>query len=163
MSDEEFKNRILKEIKAFYQKYGRVPLKREMYGRYRDARRLFETWNKTIIAAGLHPNPVRFAEKQAANDGHICDSLAEKIIDDWLYSKNIQHQRGVPYPHSAYTADFQVDGKFIEFFGLNGELKEYDKNTKLKEELSKRYNLKLIKIFPKDLFPINRLSQIIKI
>lgn len=162
LTDEEFKNRILKEIKAFFRKYGRVPLKREKYGRYRDARRLFGAWNKAIEAAGLKPNPVMFAKKYTANDGHKCDSLAEKIIDDWLYSHEIKHQRNTPYPNSPYTADFLIKGRFVEFFGLNGELKEYDKNMRLKGRLAKKYKLNLIKIYPKDLFPVNRLSEIIR-
>ena len=134
-----------------------------MYGMYRTARELFGSWNKAITAAGLQPNPVLFAKRQIAKDGHICDSFAEKIIDDWLYSKNIKHQRNIPYPNSPYTADFLIKGKLVEFLGLNGELKEYDKNTKLKEKLAEKHKLKLIKIFPKDLFPVNRLSEIIKI
>jgi len=130
---------------------------------YRTARELFGSWNKAITAAGLQPNPVRFANRQTAKDGHMCDSLAEKIIDDWLYSNNIEHQRNIPYPNSPYTADFLINGKFLEFLGLNGELKEYDKNTRLKEKLVKKHGLKLIKVYPKDLFPVNHLSEIIKI
>lgn len=162
-SESEKRQGILNRIKTFYKTQGRIPIKKEKPGLARGAQAVFGTWNKAIEAAGFEPNPVRFAKKYISNDGHKCDSFAEKIIDDWLYSKNIQHQRGVPYPYSAYTADFQVDGKFIEFFGLSGELEEYDKNTKLKEELSERYNLKLIKIYPKDLFPVNKLAKILKV
>ena len=104
-----------------------------------------------------------FAKKFIAKDGHICDSFAEKIIDDWLYSNNVEHQRNIPYPNGSYTADFLIKGELIEFLGLNGELKEYDKNTKLKEKLAEKHKLKLIKIYPKDLFPVNHLSEIIKI
>lgn len=156
------KKEILKQIKEFYLGNKRIPLKKE-FPHYMAIRARFGTWNKAIIAAGLHPNPVRFAERQIAQDGHLCDSFAEKIIDDWLYSKNIEHQRNIPYPNNSCTADFQVKGKFIEFFGLAGELKEYDKNIGLKEKLAKKYKLKLIKIYPKDLFPVNHLSEIIRI
>lgn len=96
----------------------------------RRAQAIFGTWNKTIEAAGFKSNPVKFSKKFITKDGHICDSFAEKIIDDWLYSKNIKHQRNVPYPNSPYTADFLIKGKFIEFFGLSGELKEYDRIKK---------------------------------
>jgi len=133
-----------------------------MYGMYKTTRELFGSWNKAIIAAKLKPNPVRFATRQVAKDGHACDSFAEKIIDDWLFSNSIKHQRNIPYPNSPYTADFLINGKLVEFLGLNGELKEYDKNTKLKEKLAEKHKLKLIEIFPKDLFPVNRLSEIIK-
>lgn len=128
---------------------------------YRTARELFGSWNKAIEAAGFKPNPVLFAKKFIAKDGHKCDSFAEKIIDDWLYFKNIKHSRNAPYPNSSYTADFLINGKFVEFFGLNGELSEYDKNIKIKQRLAKKYKINLIKIYPKDLFPINHLSSII--
>ncbi len=153
---------ICKQIRSFYKRHDRIPLKRE-FAHYNAARDRFDTWNKAIEAAGFESNPVMFAKKFIAKDGHKCDSFAEKIIDDWLYLNNIEHQRNIPYPNSSYTADFLIKGKLVEFFGLNGELKEYDKNTKLKEKLAETHKLKLIKIFPKDLFPINRLPEIIKI
>ena len=161
--ETDIKKEVLDKIKSFYNQKRRIPVKREMYGLYKRARKVFGTWNKAIEATGFKPNPVMFAKKYIANDGHICDSFAEKIIDDWLYFNNIEHQRNIPYPNSPYTADFLINGKFVEFLGLNGEIKQYDKNTRLKEKLAEKHRLKLIKIFPKDLFPINRLSQIIKI
>jgi len=162
-SDSQKRREILKEIKVFYDKRGRIPVKKERPGLAWRAQKVFNSWNKAIQMAGFEPNPVIFSRKFIAKDGHKCDSFAEKIIDDWLYSNNVEHQRNIPYPNSSYTADFLIKGKLVEFFGLNGELKEYDKNTKLKEKLAEKHKLKLIKIFPKDLFPTNRLSKIIKI
>ena len=60
-----------------------------MYGVYGEAREIFGSWNNAVEAAGFKPNPVLFAEKHTADDGHHCDSLAEKIIDDWLNSQKI--------------------------------------------------------------------------
>ena len=162
-SESEKRQGIINKIKTFYKTQRRIPTKKEKPGLARGAQAVFGTWNKAIEAAGFEPNPVMFAKKHIANDGHKCDSFAEKIIDNWLYFNNIKHQRNVPYPNSSYTADFSVKGEFVEFLGLNGEIKQYDKNTRLKEKLAEKHKLKLIKIFPKDLFPINRLSQIIKI
>jgi len=156
------KAQIITEIQKFYKKNGRIPLKME-YLHYNAARDRFGSWNKAIEAAGFKSNPVKFSKKYIAKDGHICDSFTEKIIDDWLYSQNIKHQRNVPYPNSPYTADFLIKGKFIEFFGLSGELEEYDRIKKRKEKLAEKYKLKLIKIYPKDLYPINHLFRIIKI
>lgn len=161
--ESDIKKEVLDKIKSFYNRRDRIPVKKEMYGLYKRARKVFGTWNKAIEATGFKPNPVKFAKKFIAKDGHKCDSFAEKIIDDWLYSNNVKHQRNIPYPNSSYTADFLIKGKLVEFLGLNGELKEYDKNTKLKEKLAEKHKFKLIKIFPKDLFPINRLSEIIRI
>lgn len=156
------KTQIITKIQKFYKKNGRIPFKME-FPHYNAARDRFGSWNKAIKVAGFKPNPVMFARKYVAKDGHICDSFAEKIIDDWLYSHKIEHQRNIPYPNSSYTADFGIKEKFVEFFGLNGELEEYNKNMRMKEKLAKKHKLKLIKIYPKDLFTVNRLSKIIRI
>jgi len=103
-----------------------------------------------------------FAKKYIANDGHKCDSLAEKIIDDWLTARKIKHKINVPYPENkSFTADFVVNGKWIEFFGLDGELRSYDQLKKRKLNLVKKHHLKLIAIYPQDLFPKCKLNQVL--
>jgi len=157
------RTQIINEIKKFYKSHGRIPLKRELH-HYDAARLRFGTWNKAIKAAGFKPNPILFAEKHIANDGHKCDSMAEKIIDDWLYARKIKHKREVPYPgNRRLTADFVIKNSWIEFFGLAGDLREYDILVKRKQILAKKHRLHLIEIYPKDLFPVNRLSRLIKI
>lgn len=160
---EEYRQKIIHRITSFYNQNGRIPVKKEFYGMYLTARKLFGTWNNAIKAAGFEPNPVMFSKIHTAKDGHRCDSLTEKIIDDWLFKNNIKHERNIFYPNSRYTADFKIDNKFIEFFGLKGKLKNYDKNLKIKERIAKQNKIELIKIYPKDLFPKNNLSKIIKI
>lgn len=162
----KFKRRreILNEIKTFYSIHKRIPTKKEKPGLARRAQAVFGSWNKAIEAAGFEPNPVKFSKKFVAKDGHICDSFAEKIIDDWLTSRKIKHKRNIPYPvNRKLTVDFVTKNSWIEFFGLKGEIEEYNKIIKKKRELSKKYKLPLIEIYPKDLFPINHLSEIIKI
>lgn len=155
--------KILEQIKDFYFQNGRIPLKREFL-HTKAARKRFGSWNKTIKAAGFKPNPVMFARKHTANDGHICDSLAEKIIDDWLYSRQINHERSLPYPGNLnFHSDFVIKDYWIEFFGLHGQHKRYDELRKEKLKLVKVYNLKLIEIYPKDLFPKNRLDEILNV
>ncbi|MBI2112971.1 MAG: hypothetical protein HYT50_00100 [Candidatus Wildermuthbacteria bacterium] len=153
---------MITKVILFHKLTGRIPLKREMNGVYKTARQFFGTWNNMIKAAGLHPNPIRFAERQIAKDGHSCDSIAEKLIDDWLSSHNITHSRNTPYPNTKYTADFFVDGKFVEFFGLAGELNAYDETIKRKEKIAEANSMKLIKIYPRDLFPSARLEGLLK-
>lgn len=155
------REQIINRIKDFYRKRKRIPVKREMYGIYRTARYLFGTWNNTVKAAGLKPNPVMFSEKQIANDGHICDSVAEKIIDDWLSARKIIHQRNIPYPESPYIADFAINGKLVEFFGLAGEIKEYDEITATKRKICARLKIPLVEIYPRDLFPIENLDRLL--
>jgi len=155
------KEQIIKEVRKFYLDNGRIPFKKE-YFHWKAARSRFGTWNKAIKAAGLKPNPVKFAKKYIANDGHKCDSLSEKIIDDWLYARKIPHQRNIRYLGTDFTADFKVMDVFIEFFGLSGELKTYDKLMKKKLKIIKDNRLKLISIYPKDLFPKSRLDYVLK-
>jgi len=156
------KSEIINTIKGFYENNKRIPLKRECH-HYNAARNRFGTWNKAIESAGFESNPVIFAKKHIAEDGHKCDSFAEKIIDDWLYKRKISHKRNIKYPDNPkLTADFTTKNYWIEFFGLTGEIKEYDESIRKKQQLAEKYKLPLIAIYPKDLFPVNHLPEIIK-
>ncbi len=155
---------VLSEIKYFVKKHGRVPVKKEMWKFYKAARRNFGTWNRAIKTAGFVPNPVIFARKHYANDGHRCDSLAEKIIDDWLYARNINHERSYPYPSDrGLTVDFKVGNYWVEFFGLSGEHKRYDELKEEKIKLAKKSNLKLLALYPSDLFPTCKLETVLSL
>jgi len=153
-------SKIIDEIKKFYKKNGRIPVKRE-YHAYRAARLRFGTWNKAIETAGFQPNPVLFAKKYIAKDGHKCDSLSEKIIDDWLFKKKIIHEKNAQYLNTLFTADFKIKDIYIEFFGLHKQLKKYDQLMKIKLKLIKDNNIKLISIYPKDIFPKSKLNGIL--
>ena len=154
------KDYVISKIQDFVIKQRRIPVKREMWGIYKPARKFFGTWNNAIEAAGFSPNPVLFAKRHMANDGHYCDSLAEKLIDDFLYEKGIKHERCCPYPEGIYTADFKIGEKFIEYFGLAGEHKRYDELRKIKQKLAKRFKLEFIEIYPKDLYPVCNLESV---
>jgi len=154
---------VCESIRDFYNQHERIPLKRELlhYGAARDR---FGTWNAAIAAAGFKPNPILFSEKHIAKDGHSCDSLAEKIIDDWLVSKSVEHKRNIPYPEGKrLTVDFVIGNHWIEFFGLAGEIKNYDRLLRKKRRVCKKYAIPLLEIYPKDLFPKNRLAEVFKI
>jgi len=155
------KAKIIELIKGFYKINKRIPLKRESHY-YNAARLRFGSWNKAVESAGFEPNPILFAKKYIANDGHKCDSLSEKIIDDWLTARKVEHKRNISYPENKFlTVDFVTKNYWIEFFGLAGEVKNYDRLLKEKQKLAKKYKLPLIEIYPKDLFPVNCLSEII--
>lgn len=150
---------IVSEIKEFYKKNGRLPFKRESH-HYRAIRGRFGTWNNAIKVAGFKPNPVRFTKKFTANDGHKCDSLSEKIIDDWFYARKIKHETNVSYPKDkSLTVDFLVKDYWIEFFGLDGELESYDSLKKRKLNIVKKEKLNLIALYPRDLFPKSKLDE----
>ena len=155
------KKQIIDEIQSFYKREDRLILKRE-YNHYSAARLRFGTWNKAVTAAGFNPNPILYAEKQVAKDGHKCDSLAEKIIDDWMFKNKIEHKRDIFYPNSKkLKVDFVANGQWIEFFGLAGASKDYDNITKTKLAIVKKHKIPFIALYPKDIFPNNRLDKII--
>lgn len=156
------KEEIISWIKEYFMRNNRIPTKSEC-PQYNATRRNFGTWNKAIIACGFDPNPILFAKKHVAMDGHKCDSLAERIIDDWLFRRKINHERSVPYPSfEKYTADFVVGNKWVEYFGLSGSLKRYDYLKNRKIRIAKKLKLDLIKLYPKDLFPKGNLDERLK-
>ena len=144
------KDDLLEEIKSFYKENGRIPLKREFNRRI--FREYFGSWNNAIRLAGFDQNPVLFAKKFTAVDGHKCDSFSEKIIDDWLCEKGIKHGRHVSYGKTKMTADFTIGDVRIEFFGLAGEQIQYDKTIQRKRAFCAQETLWLIEIYPSDLY-----------
>lgn len=50
-----------------------------------------------------------------ANDGHYCDSFAEKIIDDILYAQHIKHERGITFllNNKKLVPDFVLDNNLV--------------------------------------------------
>ncbi|MDP4010323.1 MAG: hypothetical protein Q8P37_00475 [Candidatus Spechtbacteria bacterium] len=156
------KEKIIDEIQSFYNKNGRIPTKKEFKHNHAGRER-FGSWNNAIETAGFSPNPALFAEKHIARDGHKCDSLSEKIIDDWFAANNIGHERSVSYPERPqFTCDFVVGDYFIEFFGLENEHKKYTEIVKEKRRLAKRLQINLIEIKPQDIFPKNRLEKVLE-
>ncbi len=148
------KKELLDKIRKFYLKNGRIPLKRE-FNMYREYQQRFGSWNNAIRLAGFEPNSVIFSKKFLAKDGHTCDSFAEKIIDDWLSKNKIRHKRNLPYPTEKMTADFSIGNVRIEYFGLRGLNKIYDQIIQIKRDICQKEKLKLIEIYPTDLFSKN--------
>ena len=155
------KDNLINFIQGFVKKKGRIPTKREVTSHHPYVR-IFGSWNKAIKSAGFEPNPVMFAKKHWAFDGHRCDSFAEFVIDNWLYLNKIPHQIHVLYPNSKMSSDFLINDMRVEFIGLQGEVKKYDKLLRKKRKIAKEHNLDVVEIFPKDLFPKNKLSIILK-
>lgn len=153
-------SQVIDKIRTFVEINKRIPTRNELGHLNRLARRFFGTWNKAIIAAGFKPNPVRFSNHFIAKDGHPCDSLSEKIVDDWLYDHGISHEVKVKYPwNNGMSADFKIGEFYVELFGLTGQLKKYDQLMKLKIQKTKEFNLKLISIYLSDIFPKNKLES----
>lgn len=152
---------LLNKISDFYAANGRIPLKRE-FNMHREYLERFGGWNKAIKLAGFCPNPVVFANKFKAKDGHSCDSFTEKVIDDWFYKNGIVHNRNFRYGKTKMTADFFIGPKsVVEFFGLAGVQAKYDNTIIKKRKIAQELGLCLIELYPSDIFPKNKLREIL--
>ena len=121
---------------------------------------VFDSYFNALIEAGILENGARQTSRgiqTLAKDGHLCLSLGEKTIDDFLFSHQIEHQKEPRYPQGNYRADFLIGGVFVEYFGYRGN-PEYDAKSKDKVNICKRHGITLISIYPKDLLSIERLS-----
>ncbi len=148
------KEELLGRIKSFYLNKGRIPLKRE-FNMHKEYQKVFGSWNNAIRLAGFMPNEVVFSQKHTANDGHICDSFAEKILDDWMFKNKISHLRNVPYGDTKMTADFVIGSTRVEYFGLVGSSQIYDFAISKKRKFCEENGLNLIEIYPSELFSKN--------
>jgi len=126
---------------------------------------LFGSWLQALIEAGVLDEDARRTSRGTqcvAKDGHVCFSLGERTIDDFLHARGITHDKEPSYPETNYRADFAVNGILIEYFGLQGD-PEYDNKIKEKQEICKKYDTSLISIYASDLVNITRLESKLRI
>lgn len=122
---------------------------------------LFGSWLNALVEAGVLEDGARRTSRGTqciAKDGHVCLSLGEKTIDDFLYSHGIPHEKEPHYPEGNFRGDFLVNGIFIEYFGLMGN-PDYDAKTRLKQRICKKHRIKLVSIYPSDLASLKKLEQ----
>ena len=127
----------------------------------RRVKSVFGSWLNALIRAGILEDGTRKTSRgiqSIAKDGHVCLSLGEKTIDDYLYARRVRHEKEPRYPESNYRGDFDVGGTFIEYFGLAGNA-EYDAKTKEKIHLCKKHGIVLIAMYPQDLVSQKRLES----
>ncbi len=154
------KEEIVLTIKKATKELGRPPAKRELKHISDKCVGMFGSWNNAIIAAGLEPhrsddNRMYRRTRTKAHDGHTCDSVSEAVIDNWLAEHNISHARDAQYPTTKHRADWSIkNGKvFIEYFGLAKDSPRYDREVRVKKNLCKKNGIKLVEIYPSDLYP----------
>jgi hypothetical protein len=174
---EENKQIIISKVKEFHQKLGIIPtsdpkslipqLKKEEYISvlkfYRgltlrgEIKFLIGNWYQVLADAGLieFEKIGKYGIVCVAKDGHVCRSLQEKFIDDWLYEYGIKHETEPVYPYhielnkNSMRADFKVGDTWIEYFGLT--TKKYKEKMDKKRELAKLESIHLIELFPEDM------------
>lgn len=157
-------------IRAKTQELGRVPARREI--KESDAcRKFFGSWNNAIIAADLQPNRSHSQRmykrtNTVSSDGHLCDSVSELLVDNWLAKNNIPHERDTSYPNTHHKTDWAIPIEsqkiFVEYFGLANDSPRYDQAIKEKKKLCRKNKISLIAIYPQDLYPKEFLEENLK-
>jgi len=122
---------------------------------------IFGSWLNALVESGVLEDGTRRTSRGiqcVARDGHVCLSLGEKTVDDFLYARGVPHEKEPRYPEGNYRADFQVGSTFIEYFGLAGD-PDYDAKTREKIRLCRKWGITLIAIYPPDLASRTRLER----
>ena len=97
------------------------PILRDMISKYlsvHDIYNLFGNFNTFLILSDVQVNLTN-KNYALANDGHMCDSYEEKIIDDILFDLEIKHKVHTKYPHSNFLCDFELEDTYIECAGYS--------------------------------------------
>jgi hypothetical protein len=121
---------------------------------------IFGNWFQALVKTNTLPDGVLRTTrgiKCLAKDGHMCLSLDEQFIDNWLYAHSISHEREPFYPshpqlnaNGKRRADWKVGNTLIEYFGLMGDDK-YERRMTEKMLLAEKLDIKVIPIYPSDL------------
>jgi hypothetical protein len=129
----------------------------------------FGGWFQALVEAGvIEGGRLKTARgyKCIAKSGNVCNSLDEQFIDNYLFSLGHKPLKEPKYPfHSVFNprtllrADWLLEGKFIEYFGLKGEI-NYDIKTSNKIKLCADIGLDLIPIYPDDLSNLDKIFSV---
>ncbi|GEM_PF-717675 len=138
---------------------------------YKEYVEKFGSWLQALILAGVLENGTQRTGRgirSIANDGHVCNSLAERTIDDWLSAHRIQHEKEPEYPYHMYLnttkmrADWQVRDIMIEYAGLMSE-PSYAAKIKAKQELANEFHLQIIVIEPQDILDLDKKLKLLTV
>lgn len=122
------------------------------------------SWFESMVHAGSLPDGTIVTSrgvKSLADDGCVCLSVSERLIDDWLTENGVDHSREPLYPlHAEYNpngrrrADWLVGDIYVEYFGLHGN-HDYDKKTTAKLALARAEGINILPIYPTDMINLD--------
>jgi hypothetical protein len=114
----------------------------------------FGSFFAALVAAGVLPGGSRrtlLGTMTMSKDGHICLSLIEKEIDDFISAEGIAHNKEVHYPGSRLRADWELVGAsvrtFVEYFGLLSHV-PYADRVQQKRRIASETGIYLIELLP---------------
>lgn len=167
------KDLILQQLKDVAKEIGHTPLYSELCSlglpSEKTFDRLFGSYRKAVKEAELPINAKLWGKSIAryALNGELCYSTSELVITDFLISHNISYIKEPLYKDyinddrcKFKRADWKVGDYFIEYFGLTG-MSEYDKKTKEKIKICQDNNIKLIEIYPNDMFNLEEKLKVL--
>ena len=111
----------------------------------------------------LHPFRRReYGRPSVTMRGELVRSYSEKVIADWFYRNGVRYE----YEHPAfdrrgsaisrpdfYLADYDV---YVEYWGLIGKRKEYDRTMRWKEAQYRMNGVRVISLYPNELAYLDR-------
>ena len=115
---------------------------------------LFGSWAHFLNLAGMLEisNRGKGGYRSIASDGHLCLSLGERAICEYLSKNGFVHSKEPLYPmdkelnpNNLLRADFLINDTYVEFAGRMQD-EEYSKRMRNKELLATTYNLNWIKL-----------------
>jgi hypothetical protein len=117
-------------------------------------------WTLLLEAAGFAEGGLRTGRGTLirSRDGHLCLSLRERAVCDFLHQHSIQHDREPLCPHDPdynpnglRRADWILaDGTLVELWGLAND-PQYAAKMVEKRLLAERHGLRLVELVDKDL------------
>ena len=126
---------------------------------------LFGTWQHLLNAANLLEisDRGRGGYKSIASDNHLCLSLGERAVCEFLTKHGIDHEKEPKYPsdstlnpNGSLRGDFKVREVIIEFAGMM-QIPSYASRMKKKELLAKQFGVPWIKLQSSDRLELDNL------
>ena len=131
---------------------------------------MFGSWAHFLEGSGLLSQRQRGkgGHQSIATDGHLCLSMGERAICEFLTKNNIFHDKEPMYPideklnpNGLLRGDFQIDTLIIEFAGMMSN-PEYAARMKAKEALAKSRNIPWLKLETSKLDDLDEMLSLIK-
>lgn len=128
---------------------------------------IFGSWAHLLAEANLLQLINRGAGgyRSIASDGHLCLSLGERAICEYLTQKGIPHSKEPLYPKhrtlnpkNLMRADFLIGDVFVEFAGMMSN-PEYAARMKAKRKLAKEKKIPWFKLESVELEDLDSLAQ----
>ena len=120
---------------------------------------LFGSWAKYLAFAGVleKSRSGQSGYRSFATDGHLCLSVGERQICEFLYQNGIQHEREPIFPqddefnkNGLKRADFVIGETFVELAGRMSQ-ETYAAGIKEKISLAQKLGFQLLVVTPKEL------------